>query len=113
MKLEGTSFTNSPVCSGVGFVQEGAGADIAKVDLTGRYPEKGWVVNETIYELAYIAEGNGQFITKGDEPVPIQKGDAISITAGTQYAWDGHLTLITACTPPFDPSQHKQVEETA
>lgn len=113
MKLEGAPFENSPACSGVGFVQKGASADIAKIDLAGRYPEKGWVVNETIYELAYIAEGSGQFITKNDGPVSIQKGDAIAITAGTQYAWDGTMALITACTPPFDPNQHKQLEETA
>lgn len=112
MKIEGMPFTNSPVCSGIGFVQAGAGADIAKIDLTGRYPEHGWVVNETIYELAYVTEGAGQFITKNDGSIPIQKGDAISITAGTQYAWNGHVTLIITCTPPFNPNQHKQVEET-
>lgn len=112
MKLEGTPFENSPVCSGIGFVQKGAGADIAMIKLTGRYPERGWMVNEIIYELAYAAEGSGQFITKNDGPIAIQKGDAIAITAGQMYAWDGHFTLVTACTPPFDPNQHKQVEET-
>ena len=112
MKLEGTSFQNSPVCSGVGFSQEGASADIASIKLTGRYPEHDWVMNEVIYEIVYVADGNGQFIPKDSESIVLRQGDVISIIAGQKYAWDGHMTLITACTPPFDPNQHKQVEET-
>jgi hypothetical protein len=111
MKLTGNSFENSPVCKGVGYIEDGASMDIAKIELTGRYPERGWVMNETNYEMAYVLAGAGEFIVKDEAPIRLVQGDVISIAAGKKYTWNGNLTLIVACTPPFDPAQHKLLEE--
>lgn len=111
MKLSGSPFENSPVCKGIGYVDGAVNMDIARIELAGRYPERGWVMNETIYEIAYVLEGNGVFITSDREALEISTGDVLSIVAGKKYAWDGIMTLIVACNPPFDPDQHKELEE--
>lgn len=111
MKLEGASFVNSPFCKGIGFAKEGASMDIAKIELTGRYPESGWVVNEVSYEMAYVMNGSGKLINRDGESFEVREGDVVSIDPGKQYAWDGMMTLIVPCTPPFDPNKHKHVEE--
>ncbi len=111
MRLEGSSFENSPVCKGVGYAVDGASMDLAKIELTGRYPERGWVMNEVSYEMAYVLHGSGQFINRNGDTLEVGEGDVVSIETGKQYAWNGTLTLIVPCTPPFDPDQHKEVEE--
>ena len=111
MKLDGNPFENSLVCKGVGYAHEGAGMDLARIELTGRYPESGWVMNEASYEMAYVLQGYGEFINRDGEAIKVSEGDVVSIEAGKQYAWNGTLTLIVPCTPPFDSSKHKHVEE--
>lgn len=111
MKLEGKPFVNSPFCKGVGFAQKGATMDIAKIELTGRYPESGWVMNEVSYEMAYVMSGSGEFIKRDGEAFEVNEGDVVSIETGKQYAWSGTMTLIVPCTPRFDPNKHKHVEE--
>lgn len=111
MKLSGNPFENSAVCKGVGYAAEGASMDMAKIELTGRYPGHGWAVNEASYEMAYVLRGNGELIREGEGTIEVGEGDVIAIETGKKYAWNGTLTLIVACTPPFDPEQHKEVEE--
>lgn len=111
MKLDGSPFENSPVCKGVGFALEGASMDLAKIELAGRYPERGWVMNETSHEMAYILRGNGEFISENNETIEVGEGEVISIATGKKYAWSGTMTLVVACNPPFDPSKHKHMEE--
>ena len=111
MKLEGKPFENSAFCRGVGYAEGGASMDIAKIELTGRYPERGWIMNEVSYELAYVLQGNGDFIRDGQDTLRISGGDVVSIPVGKKYAWYGNLTIVVACSPPFDPAQHKFLEE--
>lgn len=111
MKLKGVPFENSPVCKGIGYAAEGASMDIAKIELTGRYPERGWVMNEISYEMAYVLSGSGEFIRENEETLQVGEGDVVSIEAGKKYAWCGMMTIIVPCNPPFDPTQHKLLEE--
>jgi hypothetical protein len=111
MKLEGNPFQNSPFCKGIGYVAEGASMDIAKIELSGRYPERGWVVNEVSYEMAYVTGGSGIFMPKDGDTVEVGEGDVISIEAGNKYAWDGTMSLVVSCNPSFHPDQHKLLEE--
>jgi len=81
----------------------------AIIELSGRYPSKGAVVNLKCKELAYIIEGSGRVVVEGEE-VKIKKGDLILIEVGEKYFWEANLEMLTSCTPAWYPEQHKEVE---
>jgi len=82
---------------------------VALIELTGRYPNKGIVLNEKCKELAYVIKGSGKLVVENKE-VPVEEGDLVSIDPGEKYFWDGNLTLLIPCTPAWYPEQHKEIE---
>lgn len=81
----------------------------AVIELTGRYPEKGRVVNEKCYEAGYVVKGSGKLFIEGEE-ITFEEGDQIMIKPGEKYYWDGTATLFMPTTPAWYPEQHKEVE---
>ena len=81
----------------------------AIVELTGRYPNTGRVVNLKCKELAYVIQGSGRIVVENEE-INLKEGDLILIEPGEKYFWDGNLTIFTPCTPAWYPEQHKEVE---
>ncbi len=77
--------------------------------INGRYPEKGYAVNEECKELVYILEGTGT-INKKDEMIKFAKDDVILIDKGEYYYWDGNCKIILICTPAWSKAQCKVVE---
>ena len=75
-------------------------------EINGRYPEKGFAVNELSKELVYITKGKGKIITK-DKEKEFDQGDVIFIDRGEPFAWKGTFTMFMTTTPKFDPRQHK------
>ena len=74
-------------------------------EIHGRYPEKGFAVNEKSKELAFVLSGNGKIITPtGEQDVDL--GDEIFIDKDEQFAWSGGMTLFIATTPKFIDKQH-------
>lgn len=73
--------------------------------ISGRYPEKGFAVNNTCHELALVLSGNGYIGTKRKR-VAIELGDCILIKPKEKFYWDGHMAVFLACTPKWSPRQH-------
>lgn len=81
----------------------------AVVELAGRYPEKGRVVNEKCYEIGYVIHGSGKLIVEGEE-IDFVEGDQILIKPGQRYFWVANATMFMPCAPAWYPEQHREVE---
>jgi mannose-6-phosphate isomerase-like protein (cupin superfamily) len=81
----------------------------AIIEINGRYPEKGRVVNEKVTELGFILEGSGKIVIE-DKEINFKKDDQILIKPKQRYYWNGKATLFMPCAPTWYPEQHKQVE---
>ena len=81
----------------------------AVAEIHGRYPKKGFAVNEKSKELVFVLSGNGKILTPKSQK-EIDLGDEIFIDKGEQFAWSGGMTLFMATTPKFENRQHKITE---
>lgn len=79
------------------------------VELNGRYPEKGRVVNEKVVELGFIIKGSGKLVIE-DEEIAFKEGDQLLIKPGERYFWDASATLFMPCAPAWYSEQHKEVD---
>jgi mannose-6-phosphate isomerase class I len=111
VKLEkAEKFNNSDKCEVLEYPLEDADINCATAKITGRYPEKGYCVNEQCKELIYVIEGYGT-LNKKEESISFKKGDVILIDKGEIYFWDGNCEIVMPCTPAWYPEQHKLIEE--
>lgn len=83
--------------------------DCAVVELNGRYPNTGWVINQQCKELGYVRSGKGQIVIE-DKTFPLSAGDVVLIQPGEKYFWHGEMSIVISCTPSWHPEQHLQVE---
>lgn len=111
MRLMGTPFENSPDCKGVAFVAPGATHDMAVIEITGRYPKTGWVMNRKSYEIVYVVDGIGGLAQKDAKPIQLEAGDAVSVPPETLFAWDGDMTIVMSCQPAFTPEQYEEARD--
>ncbi len=109
MKLDGTPFTNSDTCKGVSFGVSGAPLDIARIEISGRYPEQGWATNEVSTEMVVVNSGEGQLLLKEGGSIAISVGDSVTVAPNQWFAWKGSMELTMSCAPAFDPAQYKVV----
>lgn len=103
-------FNNSERCEVLEYPLNDADINCATAIITGRYPDKGYCVNEQCKELIYVIEGKGT-LNKKDEVVSFEKGDVILIEKGEKYFWDANCKIVMPCTPAWYPEQHKMIEE--
>jgi len=109
-KTEAVTFTNGPTCEGKEYSFGDKTMNVALVTVNGRYPESGYVMNEVCAEMGYIISGTGKLCGKDGSERLVEPGDAISITPGEPYFWEGKaLTMLMPCAPAFYPEQHKKV----
>lgn len=106
MKLEGVPFTNSATCHGVSFAAE-APVDLAEITIDGRYPETGWARNRASHEMVRILKGVGGLALRSGQDMELAEGDVVHISPGEWFAWSGRMTILMACSPPFDPAQYE------
>jgi mannose-6-phosphate isomerase-like protein (cupin superfamily) len=81
----------------------------AVIEINGRYPEKGRVINEKVTELGFVIEGSGKIVIE-DKEINFKKDDQILIKPKQRYYWDAKATLFMPCAPAWYPEQHKQVK---
>lgn len=100
---------NSKHCTAIEYPLKDKDINGSIIKLTGRYPDKGRVVNLKCKELAYVINGFGKVVIE-DKEVDIQEGDLVFIEPGEKYFWNGNLTLFIASTPAWCLEQHKEVQ---
>ncbi len=76
--------------------------------INGRYPKKGYCMNEKCKELIYVIKGSGR-LNKSDMTIDFKENDVIFIDSGEKYFWDANCTVIMPCTPSWYPEQYKIV----
>ena len=108
-KNQTNKFKNSKACFGDEYPLGDKDINEAVIEVRGRYPDKGRVVNLKCKELAYILEGSGKIIVEGKE-TKFNKGDMFLICPNEKYYWQADCIILTACTPAFYPEQHKNVK---
>lgn len=108
-KNQTKTFKNSEACTAIEYPMGDKDINGAVIELNGRYPAKGRVVNLKCKELAYIIKGFGKVVIEGKE-INFNEGDLILIEAGEKYFWEGDATMFMPCTPAWYPEQHKEVE---
>lgn len=84
-------------------------ANVARVELKGRYPESGMAINNECDEVVYVKSGKGKLISK-DAVIDFMAEDSICIEKGEVYAWEGDCELIIYCSPAFTAEQHEEIE---
>ena len=77
----------------------------ALITIDGRYPEKGFAVNQICRELAYIIKGNGSLATEYSI-AKFSQGDTLYLPPKEKFLWEGKFTMYVVTTPAFDPKQH-------
>lgn len=108
-KNQTEKFKNGDNCTAIEYPMGDKDINGAIVELTGRYPIKGRVVNLGCKELAYIIKGSGKVVIE-DKEINLEEGDLVLIEAGEKYFWDGNLTVFLPCAPAWNPEQYKEVE---
>lgn len=99
-------FKNSDVCIAIEYPMDDKDINGAVIELDGRYPDTGRVVNEKCKELVYVIEGAGTLTVEGEE-IQLAEGDLAMIEPNEKYFFEGKLKLFTPCTPAWYPEQHK------
>jgi mannose-6-phosphate isomerase-like protein (cupin superfamily) len=101
-------FPNSAGCTAIEYPLGDRDINVAVIKLSGRYPDKGWAVNEKCKEAAYAVSGSGKLFV-GEKVVELNSGDVVLIEAGEKYYWEGNLELVVPCAPAWYPEQHKLI----
>ena len=107
-KQQTEKFQNSALCTAIEYPLGDKDIDGSIIELAGRYPEEGRVMNFECKELSYVISGSGKVVVEGRE-VNLQEGDSVLIESGEKYFWDGRLTMFVSCNPAWHPEQHKKI----
>ncbi len=102
-------FENASSCTAFEFQTGNQDINLARIEITGRYPLEGSAVNNTVTELVYVEEGEGD-VSINNEVASLKKGDVILIEKGERVWWEGGLTLIISCTPAWTSDQYKAAD---
>lgn len=108
-KTETQCHKNSGNCIAYEYPLGSSDINTAIVHISGRYPDKGYVVNEECIEVAYVLSGKGKITFKEGDGVEMVSGDMILLEKGEEYRWDGECSLCISCSPAWYPEQHKVV----
>lgn len=100
---------NSPSCTVWEYGSAGA-IDAADALINGRYPEKGFALNEVSDMSVRVLGGIGKLATK-QTVVELADGDVVLIPHGEAYYFEGtSLALFMAGSPAWSPAQYKEIE---
>jgi hypothetical protein len=101
---EATVNANTDACVAHEYVTPVTALNAAVIDLSGRYPDKGWTLNTTCTALLHVIQGQG--VIMGEETAKdIAVDDQILIAPNEVYAPDGHMKVLYVATPAWTPEQ--------
>jgi mannose-6-phosphate isomerase-like protein (cupin superfamily) len=81
----------------------------ATATIRGRYPERGFVVNLEVKQLAYVISGAGEVLFQ-EGTRALAQGDMVFIAANEKFAWNGDMELFLANAPRFEPKQYRETD---
>jgi mannose-6-phosphate isomerase-like protein (cupin superfamily) len=105
-KQDALKHENSPNCTVYEYPTKSSEMNIAVAEITHRYPDQGYAVNNVCNEMGYILQGCGKLVTEV-KAVFLYPGDVVSIPRGERFYWEGTMTIILPCTPAWYPEQHE------
>jgi mannose-6-phosphate isomerase-like protein (cupin superfamily) len=108
-KSERKKHVNSPKCIAYQYDHEDKDINIAFIEINGRYPDKGRVMNKVCKEIIFVVKGKGKIEIDGKE-LSIGEEDSVFIKPNQKYFFDGNLEIIAACSPTWYPDQHVECE---
>ena len=108
-KQDTKEFKNDTNCLAIEYPMKNKNINGSIIKISGRYPEKGLVLNEVCQELVYVTEGNGKIVVNGQH-YELEQGDSILVESGEKYYWEGFFTLFIASTPAWYLGQHKIIK---
>ncbi len=96
---------NSPRCTVYEYPMHNSEMNIGVAEITDRYPDEGYAINDQCSEMGYILKGSGKLVTETGE-VNLAVGDVVYIPHGERYYWEGNMTVVLPATPAWHPEQH-------
>ena len=101
---------NSPNCASYEYPFEDQNINVAFIELKGRYPTEGSVLNQKVKELLFITYGEGHIVIEGTTH-NLKKGDMFLIHPNQKYSLEGNLEAVISCNPAWSPNQHQHINE--
>jgi len=106
---EAQTHKNSDRCTAIEYPIGDQDINGAVIELNGRYPDAGRVVNLECKELVYVIKGSGKLVVEGNA-IELNEGDMVVIEPKEKYFFDGQMTFLAPCAPAWHPEQHIEVE---
>jgi mannose-6-phosphate isomerase-like protein (cupin superfamily) len=97
---------SSTSCIVYEYPMKNAEMNIGVAEITHRYPDEGYAMNQKCSEMGYILKGSGKLVTEKSVAV-LASGDVVYIPHGEKFYWEGNMTVILPCTPAWHPQQHE------
>ena len=105
-KNDAVEFKNAETCIALEYETGTPDINLARIDISGRYPEHGTAVNTKVTEIVYVLQGSGS-VTVNGVFTALTAGDVISVAVGEAVFWEGELSLVIACSPAWYPGQYE------
>lgn len=100
---------NSLVCTAYEYQMPTRELDSAVIEITGRYPESGWVMNTACTSLVHIIKGEGHVISEAGSQALEEDGQLL-IEKGEKYAFEGTMKLLFSAAPAWSSDQVESVQ---
>ena len=100
---------NSSACVAYEYQLPTSELDSAVIELSGRYPEKGWALNTSCTSLIYVIKGAGWVISE-EARTKVSEGHQVLIEKGEKYALHGDMKLLFSAAPAWSPDQARKVD---
>lgn len=80
------------------------------VEITGRFPFLGRLINEVCKEMVHVLDGEGILVVEGKK-YSLKKDDVVLINPNLRYYWEGNMRLGASCSPAWYKEQSKIVTD--
>ncbi len=106
---EAVAHQNTAVCVAYEYTMPVDVVNAAVIELSGRYPDEGWVLNTTCTSLIHVIRGHG--CVEGEHgTTELATGDQVLIARGEKYSLDGSMKLLYVATPAWTPEQAEHTQ---
>lgn len=108
-KAEATPHANTSACTAYEYGMPTDVIDSAVIELNGRYPEEGWVLNTACTSLVHVIKGTGSLLSPEGE-YPLEEDTQVQISPNEKYAFEGKMKLLFSASPRWSPGQSRSAE---